>query len=253
MRALARPKRASHDLPREPCTPCPAEASTPRQDARPAPGTHHAPTPALLIRACCVRRLPALDLAADGGTALPGTTLAGTFLVCATLTGARARRYLARRHLARRRLALGRLARSPAPRSSAPRSSAPRSSPRHLARWCLARRCLAPSHPGRPSRQPPRMGRHHVCRMAVRARRPSVARTILGARTARQDPGSCAEDPVAMLCAIPAAYLLFLSLFRVPMSGIVGIARAIPAIPSMSVSRNSRNSTTWNFWSYFSD
>jgi hypothetical protein len=238
LRALARPKRASHDLPREPCTPCPAEASTPRQDARPAPGTHHAPTPALLIRACCVRRLPALDLAADGGTALPGTTLAGTFLVCATLTGARARRHLARRHLA-----LGRLARSPAPRSS----------PRHLARWCLARRCLAPSHPGRPSRQPPRMGRHHVCRMAVRARRPSVARTILGARTARQDPGSCAEDPAAMLCAIPAAYLLFLSLFRVPMSGIVGIARAIPTIPSMSVSRNSRNSESHYSWSYFSD
>ena len=78
---------------------------------RPAriPGTHP-PTPALLICACCVRRLTALDLVAHGGTTLVGTTFTGTFLACATLTGASAHRHLATSSLA--------------PCSSAPRSSA---------------------------------------------------------------------------------------------------------------------------------
>jgi len=97
-----------------------------------------------------------------------------------------------------------------------------------------------------------------VGQAAVRARRPwtvdqaHVGRTHVWvhARHARtRDP----VQRIPRLCAIPAAYLLFLLLFRVPMSGIAGIARAIPAIPSMSVSRNSRNSKTWNSWSYFSD
>ena len=45
-------------------------------------------------------------------------------------------------------------------------------------------------------------------------------------------------------CAIPAANLLFTAanLFGGPMSGIAGIARAIPAIPHTSLSRNSSNS-----------
>ena len=135
------------------------------------------------MRACCVRRLPALDLAADGGTALPGSTLAGTFLVCATLTGARDRRHLACRHLARRRLARQRLARrrlahSPAPRSSAPRSSAPRSA---VPRSAVPR----PESPRAPVGQITRPGNRgawasSVCAAwpceLVRARRPWVAR-----------------------------------------------------------------------------
>ena len=158
----------------------------------------------------------------------PGTTLAGTFLVCATLTGAHARQHLAHRHLALGRLALGRLARSPAPRSSAPRSSAPRSSPRHL-----ARRCLVPNHSGRPwARQPGQlrhMGKQRVCHMAVCGPGDHGSHACLGARTARQDPGSRAEDPVAMCysCCI----------FGIPVT-----------IPSPNV-RNSRNSSSYSSYS----
>ena len=43
------------------------------------------------------------------------------------------------------------------------------------------------------------------------------------------------EQRIPRLCAIPAAYLLFLLLFRVPMSGIAGKARGISAISQVSI------------------
>ena len=131
--------------------PTPSHASLPRPFPqrrpfpRPAriPGTHP-PTPGLLICACCVRRLTALDLVAHGGTTLVGTTFTGTFLACATLTGASAHRHLARWHLARQRLARRRLAHSPAPRSSAPRSWTPRSpAPRSPVRRLAVSTCTS--------------------------------------------------------------------------------------------------------------
>ena len=109
-------------------------------------------------------------------------------LVCATLTGARDRRHLACRHLARRRLARRRLARSPAPRSSAPRSSAPRSA---VPRSAVPR----PESPRAPVGQITRPGNRGAWASSVCAAWPCEpgdhgSHACLGARTARQDPGS---------------------------------------------------------------
>ena len=176
-------------------------------------------------------------------------------------TAAPRSRHHARRHLPRLRHPHRRPC-SPASSSSAPRSWAPGSwAPRSLAGTSLVGSSLVgtslvaaaprsavprPESLRAPVGQTTRPTAAHgqaacVPHGRVRARRPWVAR--MSGRT-HGTPGP-ARDPVQRipwLCAIPAAYLVFLSLFRVPMSGIVGIARAIPAIPDMSVSRNSSNS-----------
>jgi len=142
--------------------------------------------------------------------------------------------------------------RSPAPRSPAPSSSAPPSpasvlagvgtsllgasllgaslARRPLARRLLARRHLArrrgtslggaslggasPRVTTRQSRQPPRMGRHHVCRMAVQARRPSVAR-MSGRTHSTAGPGILCRGSRGYVMCYSCCILLFLSLFRV--------------------------------------
>jgi hypothetical protein len=216
LRALARPKRASHALPREPCTPCPAEASTPRQDARPAPGTHHAPTPALLIY------------------------VRAAFAGCPRSTCGGRRRHRAPRHHARRHLPrLRHPHRRPCSPASAPRSWAPRSwAPRSLAGPSLVGSSLvgtslvaAAPRSAVPRPESPRVnpGNRRVWAGIMCAAwpcRPGDHRShaCLGARTARQDPGSCAEDPAAMSCAIPAAFYYSCRYSESGMSGIAGIA-----------------------------
>ena len=54
---------------------------------------------------------------------------------------------------------------------------------------------------------------------------------VVCSRVGPHDP----EQRIPRICAIPARYLLFLLLFRVPMSGIAGIARGISAISQVSI------------------
>ena len=218
------------------------------------PGTHHTPTPVLLIRACwfagCPRstwrptaapRSPAPRSPAPYSSAPPSSApvLAGISLVGASLVGASLHvgASLARRHLAHRLLARRHLAR------------------RCLTRWCLGRQCLAPNHPGRPLvRQPGQATVAHghacVCHLAVRARRPWAAR-MCGCTHGTPGPG--------IPCRGSREYVLFLLQFAI--SAAISSSGPRNSRNSSSYfsyfshvsSRNSRNSEPHYSWSYFSD